>query len=65
MSLNKINFSRDFVQMNNDINQIIQEEQYFYAASRVLYNNNQQILREIEEKKKIKANKMVYSKGKN
>ena len=40
MTLNKINFSRDFVQMNNDINQIIQEEQYFYAASRVLYNNN-------------------------
>ena len=64
MTLNKINLSiRDFKEQ--DINQIINDEQYFFAASRVFQNNSQQIFREIEKKQRIVISKMVYSKGQN
>ena len=46
-----------------DIDQLILEEQYFYDASRAFLNNNSEILREIDEKKKIVLSKVVYCGG--
>lgn len=61
-TLNKINLSiRDF--KDQDINQVLTDEQYFYAASRVFQNNNAQLLKEIDTKRKIVVSKVVYSKG--
>ena len=46
-----------------DVNQMIAEEQSLYDASRAFLNNDSEILKEIDRKKKITVSKIVYSRG--
>jgi hypothetical protein len=52
---------RDYKEM--DVNQMIAEEQSLYDASRAFLNNDSEILKEIDRRKKITVSKIVYSKG--
>lgn len=61
---NKLNISlRDFTDI--DLEKIIKEEMIFYDASRAWHNNGDEVLREIDAKKKIVVSKVVYSYGMN
>ena len=58
----KLNISLKGIQ-DLDENQIIHEELLYYDASRVFGTNGNEIMREINQKKKIVVSKVVYSNG--